>query len=71
MQFIDGAAMIVGLFGFEGSISQARITFVRRLSQIPPVPTAKLSMEYLCIPRPRLNSLVFVLVNGIDIREQG
>jgi len=35
------------------------------------IPTAKLYMEYLCTPCPRLNPLVFVLVNGIDIREQG
>jgi hypothetical protein len=26
-------------------------------------------MEYLCISCPRFNPLVFVLVNGIDIRE--
>ena len=40
MVFIDGATMIVALFGFEESISQARMTFVRRSSQRPPVTLA-------------------------------
>jgi hypothetical protein len=34
-------------------------------------PAAKFYMEYFCIPLPWLNPLVFVLVNGIDIREKG
>jgi hypothetical protein len=40
MVFIDGAAMIVVLFGFEESMSHARIIFVMRSSQRPPVTLA-------------------------------
>jgi hypothetical protein len=77
--FIAGATIMRAFFGCIRSISHARITFVRRLSAKPPEtlanvfavnPAAKFYMQYLGIPLPRLNPLVFVLVNGIDIGER-